>query len=47
MRWTDLSGAELRARLRQRGEPEAMVELLVIERERPVAQAYITRVLSR
>lgn len=47
MRWNDLSGAELRARLRQRGEPDAMVELLAITRDRAVSREYIDRVLSR
>jgi hypothetical protein len=43
----ELSGAELRARLRQRGVSEIAVEVLVRNRERIGARREILRILNR
>lgn len=44
--WVDLSGAELRARLRQRGVNETVVHRLVDGRDNVYEASVITRFLS-
>lgn len=41
--WQELSGAELRARLVQRGVPEDVVDIWVARRDDPISEAGLER----